>query len=272
MGKQKKNVKTENGITLGSLIFTVIILIILTRVSVDLIINEDVIDKAEVATNNYEIEQIKERVELYALEYENLTGYSLSEQVKEKIVNLSIENQLESNRFMVVHDKYAIKNNKETSNAKLPEEYIFYNWNKATVDEIKKLEALTISAEHQYLNNGLICNKSNRAMVFDINGDGFLNSIDINCATDIIKKDVIDFYNNNVPYTVEKNIFYSGIMGIETDGLEEIYPALFAFMAYTYYGDSGEIDILRKSIQGNNSTAYKDILDGYEYYSRSLVV
>lgn len=67
MNKKSKDTK---GITLIALIITIIVLLILAMVSIRLVINSGIINKAEQATTNYRAEESKEKWKLYEQEVE----------------------------------------------------------------------------------------------------------------------------------------------------------------------------------------------------------
>ena len=68
--------KKENGITLVALVISIIVLLILATVSINLVINNGILDKAKYATEIYSIEQLREKLYLKALgnDEENVTG------------------------------------------------------------------------------------------------------------------------------------------------------------------------------------------------------
>ena len=65
---QKRN--TKSGITLVSLIITVIVLLILAMVSIRLVLNGGIIDRAEKGTQTYSEEEIQEQLKLVYSEYQ----------------------------------------------------------------------------------------------------------------------------------------------------------------------------------------------------------
>ena len=64
-----KNFKNTNGITLVSLIITIVVLLILAIVSIRLIMNSGIIDKAEKGTQKYSAEEIQEKIKIAYAEY-----------------------------------------------------------------------------------------------------------------------------------------------------------------------------------------------------------
>lgn len=92
----KEKFKSANGITLIALIITIIILLILAVVSINLVLNEGIIKRAENAVNAYDVAQTNELQQLNELENQlGSTGvneqkepwYNLTEEEKTQLVN-----------------------------------------------------------------------------------------------------------------------------------------------------------------------------------------
>ena len=192
--------KTKKGITLIALIITIIVMLILVGVTVNVAINGELFKKSREGTYSYKVETIKENLSGYEVDYYMKTGNEINDKVKDAIAKISIETGIEADRFIVYHDKIAIKKNREEK-TNFPEIYIFYNWNKASIEEIKKLEEINIE---QRINENNICLLYNRCFICDINGDGYLDNEDHRkfaniialgkVIEDIVEKEKVNYY------------------------------------------------------------------------------
>lgn len=192
--------KTKNGITLIALIITIIVMLILVAVVINVSLSGELFNKAKEATYSYEVERKKENLADYEVEYYLKTGLLLGDTIKEAIAKISIETGVDENKFIAFHDKAAINNN-ISGNNKVPETFIFYNWKKASLNEIKKLEEITIDNPEKYEEIYLFYN---RCLVYDINGDGYVDANDYNdinkialgsnSQTDFVEEDKNNYY------------------------------------------------------------------------------
>ena len=154
--------KNKNGITLIALIITIIVMLILVGVTINLSANAGLFQKTREAAYGYDIAQIKENLADYQLDYYQNTGYILSDNTMTKLAEISKKTGVDAHKFTVYYDQ----GNDDSI-------LIFYNWKKATLEEIKKLEEMTISEED--IEEGLIYN---RAFIADVDGDGYLTEDD----------------------------------------------------------------------------------------------
>ena len=192
--------KTKKGITLIALIITIIVMLILVGVTANVAINGELFKKSREGTYSYKVETIKENLSGYEVDYYMKTGNEINDKVKDAIAKISIETGIEADRFIVYHDKIAIKKNREEK-TNFPEIYIFYNWNKANIEEIKKLEEINIE---QRINENNICLLYNRCFICDINGDGYFDKQDYDefeemqllakKIEDIVEQEKVDYY------------------------------------------------------------------------------
>ena len=137
--------------------------------------------------------------------------------------------------FFVYEDKYAIKQNATNTSDKLPEKYIFYNWATVDVNDIEKIEARTITSQPE---NALICDMSNRALAYDLNGDGYIDTKDVELISWLMSYITIEELNEYIPaYTMEKNIKYSSLLGLGGETFDAIgdVPVLFCSVPEIYY-------------------------------------
>ena len=104
-------IKKEKAITLVALIITIIILLILATVSISLVINNGILDKAKTAVDKYSDGEIEEQIKLAYQEYEmeQFTGTELSAKdfIKNKLNNIYGEGTVtditqRGNSFIVV--------------------------------------------------------------------------------------------------------------------------------------------------------------------------
>lgn len=96
MEKKNKN----NGITLISLIITIIILIVLAGISISSIINGGLITKAQIARENAQKAEIEEKIEL--LKYEIETEFDNTKTLKKKMIDEKLidENEINQKRYI----------------------------------------------------------------------------------------------------------------------------------------------------------------------------
>ena len=198
-----KGISKENkGITLIALIITIVVMLILVGVTVRFTIGENgILSQTKEAKKEYEIGQVKEIFSSnYSLEYYQKTGYWPSDEAITKIAEASIETGIDVNKFIVYHDEYAIKQNEENKEnaeyVKLPEEYVFYNWSKVTLEEMEKLE---VEYEPTQAESNTLCNLTNRCFSIDADGDGYLTK------GDIAELDKISSSDNNLIFEHEKH-------------------------------------------------------------------
>lgn len=198
----------NKGITLIALIITIIVMLILVAVVINVSLSGELFNKAKEATYSYEIERKKENLADYEVEYYLKTGLILGDTIKEAIAKISIETGVDENKFIAFHDKAAINNNNISGNNKVPETFIFYNWKKASLDEIKKLEEITIDNPKKYEEIYLFYN---RCLVYDINGDGYVDVNDYNDINRIalLSNSQTDFVEGN------KNNYYKELCKFE---------------------------------------------------------
>lgn len=244
-----QNLKSNHAITLIALIITIVVMLILVAVTLTIALGDNgVVTTAKKASNEYEIAQKKDELIYYTAEYSNATGYRISEEALTKIAEISIETGISPDKFMVFHYKYAIDKNKAEGTT-LPEEYIFYNWNATTIEEIEYLEGEEYTIEEPI--DGLVCDMSNRAFVMDFNGDGWMNESDYQLISEIwsyISNDFgwysIDFwvydddlFDDNI--NESKNQVYANVLNL-TDGYAELYtPILFSMSNPGFSYDGG---------------------------------
>ena len=241
-----QTLKSNHAITLIALIITIVVMLILVAVTLTIALGDNgVVTTAKKASNEYEIAQKKDELIYYTAEYSNATGYRISEEALTKIAEISIETGISPDKFMVFHYKYAIDKNKAEGTT-LPEEYIFYNWNATTIEEIEYLEGEEYTIEEPI--DGLVCDMSNRAFVMDINGDGWMDERDYQMSYDKWGYINNDFGKSNLEFwdydddlfdentNESKNQLYSEILNL-TDGLIEFYTPILFIMHDGYYYD-----------------------------------
>ena len=82
--------KKENGITLVALVISIIILLILATVSISLVINNGILDKAKSAVDKYSDGEVEEQIKLAYSEYQNAiweeTEKNRTEFLQEKLI------------------------------------------------------------------------------------------------------------------------------------------------------------------------------------------
>ena len=232
--KETKVLKNDKGITLLALIITIIVLLILVVVTINIGDNTKITSKAQKAVNDYDMAQRKESLIGYKLEYSQKTGKELSEEAINKLIEVSKKTGIDAQKFVIYPEKDG-------------NTLVFYNWNKVTLDEAKKLEEIQISEEDK--NNGYMYN---RMLIADVDGDGFLTKEDSNKVQRIasmvesfqIDKDKANYYktinNNKIP-----------IADLNDDGIIDTI-------------DSGTILSLRE----NTSNFKEYIMQNHGYYNR----
>ena len=225
--------KKENGITLVALIITVIVLLILATVSINLVINNGILDKAKTAVDKYSDEEIEEQIKLSYLEYEmaRLTNTNLDATVymKESLEKMygkdTVDVTKEDDVFHIEitfsngSKKYYL-NNRETGIYKSLEDYGVqigdyinydcYTGAKSSDLYYKSLESANGNADQEF--QVLETNKTMKWKVLGINSHGQLL---ITTADPILTK-------NQEEYYIKGKIGY--INGIEElDNISKIY-------------------------------------------------
>ena len=79
--------KKENGITLVALIVSIIVLLILATVSISLVVNNGILDKAKSAVDRYSEGEIGEQIKLAHQEYQMAQFTGTTENVNDFIKN-----------------------------------------------------------------------------------------------------------------------------------------------------------------------------------------
>ena len=193
-------------------------MLILVGVTVTVAINGGLFEKTRQGTYDYKVETIKENLTSYEVDYYLETQHEIEDEVKEAIAKISIETGIDANKFIVWHDEIAIKKNSEDSESNYPEIYIFYDWNKASLDEIKYLEEMTEDKKEEidakidnYNSEGDRKNNIyllyNRCFIYDFDGDGYLNQNDYKGLNNYIVF-VSPYY-----VTGEKFTYYKELLG-----------------------------------------------------------
>ena len=95
--------KKNSGITLVALIITVIILLIFATVSINLVINNGILDKAKLAVDKYSEGEICEQIKLSYLECETEKLYNSNIDTEEFLTN-SLKEKLSDNTLTVKYD------------------------------------------------------------------------------------------------------------------------------------------------------------------------
>lgn len=195
-------------------------MLILVGVTVTVAINGGLFEKTRQGTYDYKVETIKENLTSYEVDYYLETQHEIKDEVKEAIAKISIETGIDANKFIVWHDEIAIKKNSEDSETSYPEIYIFYDWNKASLDDIKYLEEMTEDKKKEidakidnYNSEGDRKNNIyllyNRCFIYDFNGDGYLNRNDYGGLNTY----VIETSPKNYYVTGEKLTYYKELLG-----------------------------------------------------------
>ena len=190
-------------------------MLILVGVTVTVAINGGLFEKTRQGTYDYKVETIKENLASYEVDYYLETQHEIKDEVKEAIAKISIETGIDANKFIVWHDKIAIKKNSEDSESNYPEIYIFYDWNKASLDDIKYLEEMTEDKKEEidakidnYNSEGDRKNNIyllyNRCFIYDFDGDGYFNLKDFGLIEEGAKNCIED---------ESKLKYYMGMLG-----------------------------------------------------------
>ena len=105
--------KKENGITLVAMVITIIILLILATVSISLVMNNGILDKAKSAVDKYSEGEIEEQIKLSYLELQTEKLYNSNVNDTEFLTN-SLREKLNDNNLTV-----KVKNGKVTLKTKI---------------------------------------------------------------------------------------------------------------------------------------------------------
>ena len=92
--------KGEKGITLVALIITIIILLVLVVVSINLVMNSGIIDKAEHSISKYIESEIGEQIKLAYSEYQ-IKEFEGTEETAEKIIGDRLKETFEDENLTV---------------------------------------------------------------------------------------------------------------------------------------------------------------------------
>ena len=189
--------KNKKGITLVSLIITIIILLILASVSISLIINSGIITKTKYAVDKYSEGEIEEQIKLAHLEYQTarLTGINKTE---EEYMKDSLSNTLNVTVTIIKMGK----NYKIEIEGKDKVYILRYD---GTIKQSDKIEKMAVTSVYGKLDN---------------ENDKILHLK----ATSVGEYEEIRKNSNNI-YDI--NISYSGIEGIIID--EPIAPTAITF-------------------------------------------
>ena len=154
---KQKMLKSMNGITLVSLIVTIIILLILAMVSISLIMNNGIITKSKTAVDKYSEEEIGEQMKLAYSEYQ-MSKFTSDSQDLDQIIKIKLENiygagnvdiiSLEENIVIKVNsngDQKFYEYNPSTSKSKKLQKGI--NYNGKIPSEIQPGDDITIVTE-----------------------------------------------------------------------------------------------------------------------------
>lgn len=273
-----QTLKSNQAITLIALIITIVVMLILVVVTLTIALGDNgVVNTAKKASDKYEIAQKKDELIYYTAEYSKETGYRISEETLTKIAEISMKTGISPNKFMVFHYKYAIDKNKAEGTT-LPEEYIFYNWNAATIEDIEYLEGEEYTIDEPI--DGLVCDMSNRAFIMDFNGDGWMNDEDYQLVyphyADLyafFEQGEIDFwvYDDDLfdaDTTKSKNQTYAKIFNVE-DGFSEYYmPIIFSFYYLPSYFDTLAFENVYLKLISGEDMSINDGLLTQPYYNR----
>ena len=88
--------KKENGITLVALVISIIVLLILAIISINLVINNGILDKAKTAVDKYSEGEIEEQIKLAYLELQAEKLYNSNVNDDEFLTN-SLKGKLNDN-------------------------------------------------------------------------------------------------------------------------------------------------------------------------------
>ena len=159
--------KKENAITLVALIITIIVLLILATVSINLVMNGGVLDKAKSSVDKYSEEEIKEKIRLAYLEIKKKKIYNtnldeeefLKTRLEDKFGegNANVKKINKTFKIRINNKKYCIsKEGKvEEDNSILPDEYQQVEYIESTGTQyifIGKVGISNVTAEIQYPN------------------------------------------------------------------------------------------------------------------------
>lgn len=169
--------RSKRGITLIALIITIIVMLILVGVTINISAKSQLFTTAKDASDDYEIQVIKENLVDYQLDYYENTGKILSDETMTKLAKISKETGVDGHKFVVYYDYTKENENKEEEQDK----FIFYNWKEVTVEELEKLSKIEISDEDQQA--GL---RYNECLNADIDGDGYLTQADYDVLNAIL--------------------------------------------------------------------------------------
>ena len=146
----KKSFKEQNAITLVALIITIIVLLILAMVSISLVMNGGIIDRAERGTKAYTAEEVQEQMKLAYSEWEvarwDGTAGDATAFVKARLLSTYGENL----------DQSSVKVENGTVTAKINGTTYEYNTATGTAGEIKPQALSTITSANygDYINLG----------------------------------------------------------------------------------------------------------------------
>ena len=100
------NRKFQKGITLVALVLTIIVIMILTMVSINIIINKEIVNKAQVATDKYQESDILEKINLAIMENKTEGDKTLLNNLQEiKNAEVEIKN---TDAFYVTINEYSV--------------------------------------------------------------------------------------------------------------------------------------------------------------------
>lgn len=153
---KKQELKMEKGITLVSIVVTVIIMLILVGVTLNVTVGENgLLKTTQEATQKYKIESVKEQAIGLIMKYYDVYGKEASEEIVTELATVSVETQVDLSKLTLYYDKNT------------GAEYVFYIADKATIEERKRLEE-----------------KEVKVLIADNNADGFLTKEDLSIIND----------------------------------------------------------------------------------------
>ena len=148
---KKQKLKKEQGITLVSIVVTVIIMLILVGVTLNVTIGENgLLKTTQEAKEKYQIESIKEQAIGLKMKYYDVYDKEASEEIITKLATISVETQVDLSKLTLYYDKAT------------GAEYVFYLYDKTTIEEREKLEE-----------------KGIKVLLGDNNAEGFLTNEDL---------------------------------------------------------------------------------------------
>ena len=121
--------KIENGITLVALVITVIVLLILATVSINLVVNNGILDKAKYAVNKYREQEELEQIKLAVLSAQmknngKLTSQNLNTKLQATFNNDETVTEISDYYFYKANKNYRIyKDGKVEAGHLLPDKY-----------------------------------------------------------------------------------------------------------------------------------------------------